>query len=178
MTNNSDTGAGGKCLRKINRVIDYCILALASIAGTIVLILLLAVSFATLSRYLFNKPFSFLIDYSSYSLLFIAFLGAPWLLQKRGHVAIDMVVKALPPKIRPFWCAAIDLTIAFIFGVICYIGATLTYTNIINQVVIADFLSTPKWILMAPIPVSAFFLMVQAIRNLFGEFEGRHSDTN
>ncbi len=122
-----------------------------------------------MSRYLFNEPFSFLIDYSSYSLLFIAFLGSPWLLQRRGHVSIDMAVNALPTKIRPVWCAVIDLVVACISAVICYIGVSLTYTNIVNHVVVADFLSTPKWILMIPIPVSSFFLAVQSLRNMIGD---------
>ncbi len=158
---------------KLNKIIDYCILALAAVAGFMVLFMLLAVCFATLSRYLFNKPYAFLIDYSSYSLLYIAFLGSPWLLQKRGHVAIDMLVNALPPGVRPFWCAAVNLITAFISVVICWIGLSLTYTNIINRVVVDDFLSTPKWILMAPIPVSAFFLAVQSIRNMIEDLSRR-----
>ncbi len=173
MTHSSSAGtdAGSIFSRGLNKAIDYCILALAVVAGVIVLFLLLAVCFATLSRYLFNEPFSFLIDYSSYSLLFIAFLGSPWLLQKRGHVSIDMVVDALPHRIKPFWRAVIDLLIACISAVVCYIGVSLTYTNIVNHVVVADFLSTPKWVLMAPIPVSAFFLAVQSIRNMIGNLK-------
>jgi TRAP-type C4-dicarboxylate transport system permease small subunit len=168
-TSSAGPGAGHIFSRGLNKAIDYCILALAVLAGIIVLFLLLAVCFATLSRYLFNEPFSFLIDYSSYSLLFIAFLGSPWLLQRRGHVSIDMAVNALPTKIRPVWCAVIDLVVACISAVICYIGVSLTYTNIVNHVVVADFLSTPKWILMIPIPVSSFFLAVQSLRNMIGD---------
>jgi TRAP-type C4-dicarboxylate transport system permease small subunit len=165
------TDAGSPFSRGLNKAIDSCILALAAIAGVIVLFLLLAVCFATLSRYLFREPFAFLIDYSSYSLLFIAFLGSPWLLQKRGHVSIDMVVDALPPGIKPFWRAVIDLLIACISVVVCCIGVSLTYTSFVNHVAVDDFLRTPKWVLMAPIPVSSFFLAVQSVRNMIGNFK-------
>ncbi|MDR3332293.1 MAG: TRAP transporter small permease, partial [Synergistaceae bacterium] len=99
MVNPADVGVPN-FLRRLNRAIDLCILALAYIGSAIVLFLLLAVCFATLSRYLLNKPFAFLIDYSSYSLLFIAFLGAPWLLQQNGHVSIDMLVEKLPLRFK------------------------------------------------------------------------------
>ncbi|PKM84266.1 MAG: hypothetical protein CVU86_08140 [Firmicutes bacterium HGW-Firmicutes-11] len=152
-------------MRSLNKFIDGCLLALAGIAGVIVLLLLLAVVFATLSRYLLNQPHAFLIDYSAYALIYIAFLGAPWLYKARGHVAIDMVVVALPVKVRRVWVAATDVIILIIAVVTCVISFQVMKTSFDSNIAVADFLGTPKWILIAPIPLSMFFLAVQAIRN-------------
>lgn len=151
-------------MRALNKVIDWCILVLAAIAGAVLLFLLLAVCFATVSRALFNEPFAFLIDYASYSLLYIAFLGAPWLLSKRGHINIDMVINALRPKARKIWQAVLDLALAAIAVVLCIIGFQLTKSNFLNGVTIADFLNTPQWLLLVCIPVGSFFTAVEAIR--------------
>ena len=151
-------------MRALNKVIDWCILALAAIAGAVLLFLLLAVCFATVSRALFNEPFSFLIDYASYSLLYIAFLGAPWLLSKRGHINIDMVLNALPPKVRKIWQAVLDLVLALVAVVLCVIGFQLTKSNFVNGVTIPDFLGTPQWLLLICIPVGSFFTAVEAVR--------------
>lgn len=151
-------------MRVLNKVIDWCILALAAIAGAVLLFLLLAVCFATVSRALFNEPFAFLIDYASYALLYIAFLGAPWLLSKRGHINIDMVLNALPPKTKKIWQAVLDLVLALVCIVIGVIGFQLTKSNIMNHVIISDFLNTPQWILLICVPVGSFFTAVEAIR--------------
>lgn len=151
-------------MRALNKVIDWCILALAAIAGAVLLFLLLAVCFATVSRALFNEPFSFLIDYAAYSLLYIAFLGSPWLLSKRGHINIDMVVNALTPKVKRIWQAILDLILALVAAVLCVIGFQLTRSNFINGVTISDFLGTPQWLLLVCIPVGSFFTAVEAVR--------------
>lgn len=152
-------------MRTLNKIIDACLLALAGIAGVIVLLLLLSVAFATLSRYLFNEPYAFLIDFASYSLVYIAFLGAPWLYSKRGHVSIDMLVNALPKKVKPGWIAGTDVAVFIVCAVTCVISFQVTMTAFEKGVIVADFLSTPKWILIAPMPLSTFFLAIQAIRN-------------
>ena len=151
-------------MRALNKVIDGCILALAAIAGAVLLFLLLAVCFATVSRALFNEPFAFLIDYASYSLLYIAFLGAPWLLSKRGHINIDMVVNALPVGVRRIWQAALDLVLMLVCVILCVISFQITKTNFVNGVVISDFLNTPQWLLMVCVPVGSFFTAVEALR--------------
>lgn len=151
-------------MRVVNKIIDWCILALAAIAGVVLLLLLLAVCFATVSRALFNEPFAFLIDYASYALLYIAFLGAPWLLSKRGHINIDMIINALPPKAKKIWQAALDLVLAFTCIVVGVIGFQLTKSNFANHVIISDFLNTPQWILLVSVPVGSFFTAIEAIR--------------
>lgn len=151
-------------MRALNKAIDWCILALAVIAGAVLLFLLLAVCFATLSRALFNEPFSFLIDYASYSLLYIAFLGAPWLLSKRGHINIDMIVNALPVRVRRVWQVCLDLILAATCAILCVISFQITKTNFVNHVIISDFLNTPQWALMVCVPVGSFFTAVEALR--------------
>ena len=151
-------------MRTINKIIDWCILALAAIAGAVLLFMLLAICFSTVTRKLFNMPFAFLIDYASYSLLYIAFLGAPWLLGKRGHINIDLFTNMMKPKFQRYWQVGLDIVLAFTCIVIAVVSFIITRTNIINGVIISDFLSTPQWILMICVPVGSFFTAVEAIR--------------
>ncbi len=151
-------------MRVLNKVIDWCNLALAAIAGAILLLLLLAVCFSTLTRALFNEPFAFLIDYATYALLYIAFLGSPWLLSKRGHINIDMFINKASPNARRIWQVILDLALMFTCAVLFVIGFQITRTNFVNHVTISDFLYTPQWILMICVPVGSFFTAVEALR--------------
>ena len=147
------------------KIVDRCVWVLAVIAACILLVLLLAVCFATISRYLFNKPFAELIDLSGYSLIFIVFLGAPWLMSKRGHVRIDLFLDKASPKAQHYWNAVTNFAVVFIALVICYIGALLTINYLIKGRVMQDVMDTPQWILLLPIPVGSFFLALQALLN-------------
>lgn len=51
---------------------------------------------AVLSRYLFNKPMGWYVELVEYSLIFVTFLSTAWLLQNKGHVKIELVVKRIP----------------------------------------------------------------------------------
>ena len=151
-------------MRIINKIIDWCILALAAIAGAVLLFMLLAICFATFTRKVFNMPFAFLIDYASYSLLYIAFLGAPWLLGKRGHINIDLFTNMMKPKFGRYWQVGLDLVLAFTLMVVAVISFIITKTNFVNGVIISDFLSTPQWVLMICVPLGSFFTAVEAVR--------------
>jgi len=152
-------------MKLLVKIVDRCVYVLAVIAALILLALLLGVCFATASRYLFNKPFAELIDLAGYSLVFIVFLGAPWLMSKRGHVRIDMFVEMVSPKAQKYWNAATNFAVVIIALVIAYIGFRLTGNYLINDRVMQDVMDTPQWILLLPIPLGSFFLALQALLN-------------
>ncbi|MDR1246214.1 MAG: TRAP transporter small permease [Clostridiales Family XIII bacterium] len=154
----------------LNKIVGRCALALVGIAGLLLLLLLLAVFFATLSRYMFNKPFAFLIDYSAYSLLYITFLSAPWLYKNKGHVNIELITDYFPAKFKRNWYGVLDIVVIIIAVVMFTVSFNLTKSNIINNIRVADFLDTPKWLLIVPIPVSMVVLAFQAFLNMLKNF--------
>ena len=152
----------------LNKIIDRCISALAGIA---------ALSIAAIGRILchydsvFNQSaLCLLIDYAAYS-YYISILGDSWLYQ--GHVSVDMVLEALPPRVKHIWVGALDLVVFVIAVVLCVVSFKLTKTNFLGQIALPDFLSTPKWLLLAPISLSMFFLAIQAIRNAIESFKNK-----
>ena len=163
-------------MRMLNKIIDRCIIALAGAAAVLMFIMMLAVCFAMASRYLFNKPFAFIIDYTAYSLVYITFLGAPWLLKLRKHISVDVLVETLPPSVSRWWKVALDLLAMCISAVVFYYSASLTINFYVRGVVAIDFLTTPRWLLIVSIPVGCFFLTIQALRNamegIYGPVKG------
>ena len=152
-------------MRKVNKLIDYCILALAGIAGALLLLMLLAIVFAMVSRAFFGRPFAFLNEYSAFSLVYLAFLGAPWVMQLKRHVGVDIIPQALPPHVRRWWSVGLDLLVMVVAAVIFYTSAYLTIDFYVEGILSADMLRTPRWITLAAIPVGCFFLAIQALRN-------------
>lgn len=158
-------------MKTLNKILDKCNLILAAIAGVVILLLILFVCFSTLSRYLFNKPYAFLTDYSTYSLLFIAFLGAPWLMQQRGHTNIDLIPNMLSVQKRHKWMGCIEILVAVISAVVTYVGTLVTMDAIRNNTRLTDTFGTPKWILLICIPIGCFFLVLTSIRCAVEDFK-------
>jgi len=152
-------------MKVLIRIVDRCVTVLAGVAAAILGVLLLAVCFATISRYTVNKPFAELIDLSSYALVWVAFLGAPWLMSRRGHVQIDLFISRVSPKAQRYWNAAANFAMVVIAMVMAYVGMVITVDYLINDRVMQDVMETPQWILLLPIPVGAFFLAVQSLLN-------------
>ena len=71
---------------------------LAMAAGGLILAMSLWITYDVLSRYFLDiaSPWSF--DLSEYSLVWITFLGAPWVLLRDRHVRIEILVDALPAQ--------------------------------------------------------------------------------
>jgi C4-dicarboxylate transporter DctQ subunit len=157
-------------MRTLNKILDGCNLVLVGIAGIIIFYLLVSVCFATLSRYLVNQPHAYLIDYAAYSLIYIAFLGSPWLYGKRGHITVDLFLEKVSARKKQIWIGLTDIAVLIIAVVLFYISFKVTRNSFVNGVRVSDFLNTPKWLLLVPIPVSMFFIAIQAIRNAAASF--------
>ncbi len=140
-------------------------LALAGVAAAVLFALLLAVVFATLSRFLFHRPFAELVDFSSYALVWVAFLAAPWLMLHRGHVVIDLIITRVSEKAQHRWRAIAHFAMVIIALVVAYVGGLLTVDYLIHGRVMQDVTQTPQWILLLPIPVGSFFLALASLMN-------------
>ena len=80
----------------VRRGFERVAAVLAAVAGGLILAMSLWITYDVLSRYFFDvaSPWSF--DLSEYSLVWITFLGAPWVLLQDRHVRIEILVDVLP----------------------------------------------------------------------------------
>ncbi len=82
-----------------------------------------------LSRSIFDQSRLWVIEVSEYSLLFITFLGAPYLLEKNMHVVLDLVYDSLGPT----WRRIATVTNASIGLAICAILTVVGIMVVIDQ---------------------------------------------
>ena len=134
--------------------------------------ILVSVTIEVVGRYFFNKPQDWVIEYSEYALLFIAFLGAAWLLKKRGHVKMDLVINKLGPKTN----AVISTITSIIGAVMCFIvtwyGVLVTIDQFQRGIYANTPLETPTAYVLFIIPIGSALLFLQFLRMIF-EYVGR-----
>ena len=91
-----------KVARKIAAIYSKGIDYLAYLAGILVIFIMLATGTEVVVRKLFGFSMVWTVEYSEHAILYITFLSAAWLVKKRQHVKIDVVLNSLNPA-RQVW---------------------------------------------------------------------------
>lgn len=120
------------------------------------------------ARQFFGTALGWAIEISEYSLVYITFFGAAWLLREEGHVKVEIVVELLNARHQ----ALIELATSFV-GLI--VSAALTYFSAVTTikeylsgtVQIESPLKPALYLLLIPIPVGAAALCIQFIRRTY-----------
>lgn len=157
-------------MQLINRIIDLIMNFLAGIAAMLIGTLLLSISYATFSRYVFNDPKAKIIELSAYSLIYITFLAAPWLLRVRGHISVDLIVIKLKGRVQTGLYLFTDTVGFIITSVLFYFSFQVTMSNYINNIKVMDSMGTPQFLLLLAIPLGSFLMAIQFLRFIKEDF--------
>lgn len=152
-------------MKTINNMIDMSMKFLSMVAAAALAFLLIGIVYATFSRVAFNKPLASLVEYSTYSLVYVTFLGAPEILKNKGHINLDIITNMLPERTNTILSMIVNIAGAVISGVIFYYGFLVAKDNFLFNVKIMDSMGTPQYLLTATIPIGLFFMTIQFIRN-------------
>ena len=157
---------------------DRLIESLAFMAGVLLLLITVFVSYAVITRYLNFKPPIWVLQFTEYGLLWMTFLGTAWLLREEGHIKVDTLVSRLGPKSLKTQQLTTDI-MGFIVSVLIFWYGTL-HTIDLYQRDIMDVrgVSVPKFALFMIIPLGGLTLSIQFVRDLVKHLRktGRQKD--
>ena len=147
------------------RIFDYIIDFFAYIAGILLLMVTLFVSYSVVVRYLHFKPPIWILQCTEYALLWMTFLGAAWLLKKDGHIRIDTIVSRFGPKGR----LVLEIVVACLGCIVCFIIFWFGFEKNVDlfQRGIMDVkgVTMPQYPLFLVIPLGGLLLLIQFVRN-------------
>ena len=136
-------------MRVLSRIAD----ALAIVAGLLILAVMLGVSADVAARFFFNRPFVWMFEAVQYALLAVLFLGSPWVTRNNGHVSIDLLLEALPARIRRRVQAGAFLLAALICLFLSWWAAVLTADNYGRSVMTTGIYPVPRHYLIGLISI-------------------------
>lgn len=135
---------------------------LCAVLGAALLFLIAAIiCFEVVGRAFGGSSRLWVIEVSEYALLFITFLGAPYLLEKNMHVVLDLLYNSLrrgPRLVLQFFNGAIGFVVCavlFVVGVQVVVDQFVTGTR---EVTVMRPLS---WWITAALPLGAGLMSVQ-----------------
>ena len=145
-----------RCLEVLNGV-------MAAIGALCVIFMMLAISYAVILRYLWGQPVAWVVEISSYLMLYITFLGTAWLLRKDGHVEVDLFLGNVKPRVRAGFKAITYLGGAVVGFVLFWKGLLVTIDSYQRGVTVIGILNTPQFLLVGIIPVGGALLLLEFI---------------
>jgi C4-dicarboxylate transporter, DctQ subunit len=155
-------------VRLVVRGYDAIVTLMALVAAGMLVWLMASILISVTMRNTGLQPMAWLFTSSEYALLYMTMLGAPWLVRRKGHVHIELVTAALPPRWRRMLSRAVALACVAVCGVLAWKGIELVQLNIAR----ADFdvraYYFPRWLLTIAFPVSFGLMAVEFARFTFG----------
>jgi TRAP-type transport system small permease protein len=100
---------------------------------------------------------------SEYMLYLITLLSAPWLLRQGKHIRIDILLRALPPRIG--WGLE---WVGDVLGLLCslyfvWYGITVLVASYLAGAISIKTLVMPEWWLLAPMPVAFIAVSIEFV---------------
>lgn len=156
----------------IMRGVSAVNLALAALAAAILVAATLMVFSEIISRLLFNRSLMWTVEVSGYSLLYMTFLGAPFLLEKNRHVAIDLLAGALPATPQKILTALTNLFGAVICLYFAWYALQVTIDQYQHGIRVTSVLRPQRYIFTAVVPLSMLLLTIQFVAHAVHSLRG------
>lgn len=119
-------------IARLNRGFERLAAGFAVIAAVLILAMSLWITYDVLARNIFGIGSPWFFDLSEYALVWITFLGAPWVLLRDRHVRIEILVDALPVGAQRAFGIVVSVVAIGICGVLAWrtgIAAIEYYQN-------------------------------------------------
>ncbi len=171
MPTEAATIGGGESMgftAKAGRIFDRILDAGALLSGIIIIILMFAISEDVAARSLLGQGASWLIDTSTYLLLYMTFLGTAWVLRREGHVKMDVVLGQFSPRNQTL-INIITSTLGIVSClIVAFFSAKVTWEHFQLGYYMATGLEPAKYSILLVIPLGYFLLFVQFLRRTHG----------
>jgi TRAP-type mannitol/chloroaromatic compound transport system permease small subunit len=149
---------------KVSCIYDALISFLAQWASTLFIGVMLIVSFEVFMRYAMGDPQTWVVETAEYSLLFIAFLGAAYLLKNEWHIKIEMVLSHLSKRRQAMLNAGTSIIGAAICLTFTIYGSQTFWLCVEMGRRTRGAMLTLQWPLIIVMPVGFLLLFIQFLR--------------
>lgn len=132
-----------------------------------------SVTIGVVMRYFLNRPLNWVVEVVSYSLVFLTFLSAAWLVRKNKHVTIDLIFDRLNPRVQALLNITIYSLIAIVWLVIAWYSAQSTWQFFQSwERIDMTLLEPPRAPLMVVVPLGTFLLFIECLRRVRSSISG------
>ena len=155
-------------MKKINAIFDSLTDTMAVIAGIFIICMMFIECYEIVSRYFFGRPTVWSVEFCEYMLFLLAFLGTTWVLRKRAHISVTILLEHLGPRTQVY-CNLFSSFIGIIISlIILWFSLKTSFENYVVGVKVIKTYAFPKWIFLSFISLGYLLLLIEFIRQFLG----------
>ena len=151
-------------MKKINAIFDGLTDTMAAIAGIFIICMMFIECYEIVSRYFFRRPTVWSVEFCEYLLFLLAFLGTTWVLRKRAHISVTILIERLKPKTQIYCHLFSSFTGIVISLIIFWFSLKTSFENYVVGVKVVKTYALPKWIFLSFISLGYLLLLIEFIR--------------
>ena len=102
-------------------------------------------------------------EISEAMLFLVTLLTAPWLLRRGQHIRVDIVLRAVPPRVGWLFEWAVDILGLACCAIIFWYSARAAWASYAAGSLSIKTLITPEWWMLAPLPLAFLLLAIEFI---------------
>jgi TRAP-type C4-dicarboxylate transport system permease small subunit len=142
-------------------------------AAALIALSVIVVCHMVFVRYVLNQNTIWQTDFVTYCLVAATFVGSPFVLTTRGHVAVDVLPLYSPP--RPRWWLALFAAAVTLFFCVAMTALTFRFWQEAwdNKWVSDTMWRARLWIPYSALPIGLGLLTLQCLADLIGLVSGR-----
>jgi TRAP-type C4-dicarboxylate transport system permease small subunit len=158
-------------MKKFNVLFDHLIDSLAFIAGSFIFIMMGIECYEVVSRYFFQRPTTWSVEFCEYMLFLLAFLGTTWVLKKRAHINVTILLERLRPRTQ-IYCNLFSSFMGILISLIIFwFSLKTSVENYVVGVKVVKTYALPKWIFLSFISLGYLLLLIEFVRQFFGHLK-------
>lgn len=153
-------------MKHLARGYDALLNGMALAAGVLMVAMMAMIVADVVLRNLGYQSSAHFFTFTEYFLLLIPLLGAPWLVREKGHIYIELLVGALPPRPRQALMWVIVIVSLAVCAVLAWYGGAITVQNFVQNEKDVRSFDMPRWMLMLSMPLAFGMMALEFLRLL------------
>lgn len=154
-------------MRQLNHYFGLLLEAVALLGCLLLFGMMLMICGDVILRFMRWPSLPWANEISEYCLYAATFLAAPLLLRMGKHVRLDLLLRALPPRMGWMMEWLVDLVGLGVCVTLTLASLRILLASHASGSIVLKTLSFPEWWLLAPIPITFFLLAVEFIFRMY-----------
>lgn len=157
-------------MKALNQIVDRLTKFVMGISAAAVFVITFA---QVLCRYVLKSPLPWSTDILRLSFTYLVFWGAAWCVREKGNLNVDVVLTAMPVKMRKTAEILINIILCAFFVFLMVYGGQFAKSGLSQS---TSYLPIPMTVYYASIPSAALvmlFYMVQILAGQIRDFNGK-----
>jgi TRAP-type C4-dicarboxylate transport system permease small subunit len=114
-------------------------------------------------------------EVTEYALYLITMLTAPWLLRQGHHIRVDVLLRAIPPRLAWGCEWAVDVLVLACCVVIAWYGFKAVLSSHAIGGMVVKVISVPEWWLLALLPATFALLAIEVLFRMHRLYQGERA---